>query len=166
MPARSARCIRARWGRRLVNRSDSVIGHAVDVWGGGWYVSEQRITSHGWPVLLGWPDDVERGRGGQGAAVVLTQPLAQYLTEKRPRDLDLPIGRTVIKRLRRDLGLRWDWDVWWSDRADDLRCMTLEAFAARHGCSVGAASQRRAALGLHHQSRIGSAFSSCHIEAK
>lgn len=31
-------------------------------------------------------------------------------------------------------------------RVDDLRAMTLQAFCDRHGCSIGAASQRRAAL--------------------
>lgn len=32
------------------------------------------------------------------------------------------------------------------ERREDLLSMTLEAFCAKHGCSVGAASQRRAAL--------------------
>jgi phage-related protein len=52
------------------------------------------------------------------------------------------------KRIRRELGLRWDWDAWRSMRSDDLRTMTLEAFCARHGCSIGAASQRRSSLKL------------------
>lgn len=130
----------------MTNRPDSVIGQTVDVWGGGWDVCERRDTVHGWPVLLGWPDYVERGRGGQGAAVIVTQALAEYLTTTRPRDVDLPVGGTVVKRMRRELGLQWNWDAWWAERAADLRTMTLSAFAYKHGCSVGAASQRRAQL--------------------
>lgn len=146
MLAHFGRCPSARWRRRLVNRPDSVIGYIVDVWGGGWDVSERRETAHGWPVLLGWPDHVERGQGGQGAAVIVTAALAEYVTATRPKDMALPLGSTVIKRVRRELGVRWDWDAWWAERAGDLRTMTLEAFASAHGCSIGAASQRRRAL--------------------
>lgn len=127
-------------------RKAQIIGWAVDVWGGGWDVRERRETAHGWSIEVGWPDDEQRGRGGHGVAVILTQPLAQHLTDTRPRDLRLPIGGSTVKRLRSELGLRWDWDAWWRQRADDLRTLTLEQFAARHGCSTGAASQRRAAL--------------------
>jgi hypothetical protein len=63
----------------------------------------------------------------------------------RQRDIDLPIGLTAAKRLRRELGVSWSWDAWWAERREDLLSMTLEAFCAKHGCSVGAASQRRAA---------------------
>jgi hypothetical protein len=39
--------------------------------------------------------------------------------------------------------VHWDWDAWWIERAFDLRRMTLERFCEKHGCSMGAASQRR-----------------------
>lgn len=84
--------------------------------------------------------------GGRGVAVILTVELAHYLHTARPRDVSLPIGGTTVKRLRSELGLKWSWDEWWAARASDLQTMTLEAFCARHGCSIGAASQRRAAL--------------------
>ncbi|ACL57919.1 hypothetical protein [Methylobacterium nodulans] len=62
--------------------------------------------------------------------------------------LGLPIGASTIKRIRRLLGHHYiaDHAAWWEARAEDLADLTIEAFAARHGCSVGGASQARAAL--------------------
>lgn len=79
-------------------------------------------------------------------AVVITEQLARYLRATRLRDIDLPVSSNAAKRMRRDIGLRWSWDDWWRAREDDLRMMTLEAFASKHKCSIGAASQRRSAL--------------------
>ncbi len=93
--------------------------------------------------MIGWPHGEPRGQGGRGVAVILTVELARYLIDTRPREIDLPIGLTAAKRLRRVLGVSWSWDDWWQARSGDLLSMTLEAFAARHGCSTGAASQRR-----------------------
>ena len=123
-----------------------IIGEAVDVYGVTWDVRERRPTAHGWLLQIGWPQGAPRGKGGRGVAVIVTQPLAEYLTKTRLRDYNLPIARTTAKRLRRDLGISWDWNAWWGARAHDLRSMTLEAFCQRHGCSMGAASQRRAAI--------------------
>lgn len=127
-------------------REALVIGQAEDANGENWDVRERRPTLHGFDVMVGWPQGERRGKGGRGVAVIPTVALAQYLTETRLRDIDLPIGLTTVKRLRRELGLRWDWDRWWADRENDLRTMTLQSFADKHGCSVGAASQRRAML--------------------
>lgn len=127
-------------------RHADIIGTATDHAGQVWDVRERRPTTHGFDVLIGWPQGEPRGRGGRGVAVILTADLARYLTSTRQRDIDLPIGRTAAQRLRTVLGVSWSWDAWWADRADDLRSMTLEAFCGRHGCSIGAASQRRARL--------------------
>lgn len=129
-----------------MSRKAEIIGTATDWLGGGWDVRERRPTPHGWDILLGWPQDAPRGRGTRGVAVVLTAELAEYLSATRQRDIDLPIGMTAAKRLRREIGVTWSWDAWWAERREDLLSMTLEAFCAKHGCSVGAASQRRAAL--------------------
>jgi len=127
-------------------RRAKIVGHATDWIGVAWDVRERRETAHGFELMIGWPADEPRGQGGRGVAVILTVELAQYLLQTRLRDVDLPIGRTPIKRLRRELEIRWSWDDWWSARAADLMDMTLEQFCSRHGCSIGAASQRRARL--------------------
>lgn len=124
-------------------REDLTIGIITDVHGANHRVAEYRETDHGFDIALGWPVAMV---GPGNARVILTQPLAEYLTrpDLRARDIRLPIGRSSITVLRAALGIRWDWDAWWSARADDLRTMTLADFATQHGCSISAASQRRA----------------------
>jgi len=126
-------------------RRAQIIGHATDYAGIEWDVRERRPTAHSFDVLIGWPKDEPRGRGGRGVAAIITAELAQYLLDTRPRDVDLPLGGTTVKRMRRDLGLRWSWDDWWSDRTCDLQTMTLQEFCDKHGCSIGSVSQRRSA---------------------
>lgn len=127
-------------------RHADIIGNATDHAGLVWDVRERRPSKHGFDVLMGWPQGEPRGQGGRGVAVILSAELARYLVETRQRDIDLPIGLTAAKRLRRELGITWSWDAWWAARADDLRALTLEAFCNLHGCSIGAASQRRAEI--------------------
>lgn len=125
-------------------RETLAIDEIDDISGDPWLVAEYRPTAHGFDLALGWPA-VASGSGNP--RVITTAALAEYLhSVERPRDIDLPISRTTIKRLRADLSLWFDWDAWWGARADDLQSMTLEAFATKHNCSTGAASQRRAAL--------------------
>jgi hypothetical protein len=127
-------------------RQAEILCQATDHAGNPWDVREKRPTSHGFDVMIGWPQGETRGQGGRGVAVILTAELARYLVETRQRDISLPIGLTAAKRLRRELGITWSWDAWWKARQEDLQAMTLQAFCERHGCSIGAASQRRAAL--------------------
>jgi hypothetical protein len=129
-----------------MGRCAQIIGQATDWSGVRWDVREARATRHGFDVLIGWRQSAQRGRGGGGVAIIITAELARYLQATRLRDADLPVGDTTIKRLRADVGVRWSWDDWWHHRSDDLAAMTLDAFCVRHGCSVGAASQRRALL--------------------
>lgn len=127
-------------------RRAQIISNATDYSGAQWDVRERRPTDHGFELMIGWPKGEPRGMGGRGVATIITVELAKYLQETRLRDVSLPIGLTAVKRLRSDMGLYWSWDEWWEARAADLAAMTLEAFCDRHGCSVGAASQRRAQL--------------------
>jgi hypothetical protein len=127
-------------------RQAEILCQATDHAGNPWDVRETRPTAHGFEVMIGWPQGEARGQGGRGVAVILTAELARYLVETRQRDIDLPIGLTAAKRLRRELGVSWSWDAWWQARQEDLQAMTLQAFCERHGCSMGAASQRRSAL--------------------
>lgn len=124
-------------------RESLAIDVIADIYGARWLVSEYRPTAHGFDLGMGWPEDMS---GPGNPRVIATLPLVEYLTATRLRDVDLPISRSVVKRLRAELDLRWDWDAWWAERMDDLATMTLEDFARRHGCSTGAASQRRAGL--------------------
>lgn len=126
-----------------MGRKAQIIGQATDHAGVCWDVREARHTVHGFAILLGWPRGEPRGRGGRGTATILTAELARYLASTRPRDVLLPLSGTTIGRLRASIGLRWSWDDWWADRAADLHGLTLETFCARHGCSMGAASERR-----------------------
>lgn len=133
-------------------RVATLIGHAVDYWGDTWDVRESRDTPHGWPVLLGWPAGVPRGRGGAGGPTVIVTPeLAAYfegLRGFRRPPIGLPVGRSAIKRIRRLLAIdsALDRAAWWEDRADDLADLTIDRFAARHGVSTGAAAMARLAL--------------------
>lgn len=129
-----------------MGRKAQVIGQATDVHGNVWDVREARPTEHGWDILIGWPHGEPRGKGCRGVRVINSVELAQYIMATRLRDLSLPIGVTTAKRLRSELGMSWSWDTWWSARAPDLVRMTLAEFCQRHGCSMGAASQRRHAL--------------------
>lgn len=127
-------------------RKAQIIGQATDYAGVEWDVRERRPTAHSFDVLVGWPRGEPRGKGGRGVATIITPELARYLTDTRLRDIALPIGHATVKRLRAEIGVAWSWDDWWAARANDLRSMTLQAFCDKHGCSMGAASQRRATL--------------------
>ena len=128
-------------------RLDSAIGEVSDYRGIAWLIAERRATEHGFDLCLGWPVDAD---GQRGVAIIITQDLADYICATRQRDVALPIGRSTIKRLRRELGLSWlrDRAAWWAERADDLANLTLEQFAQRHGVSGAAACLQRKARGL------------------
>ena len=83
-------------------RNAQIIGQAIDVFGIVWDVRERRPTKHRWRVQIGWPQDEDRGQGGRGVAVILTQPLAHYVSTTRMRDMDLPISATARKRAERE----------------------------------------------------------------
>lgn len=124
-------------------RESVAIDQIDDINDAPWLVREYRPTEHGFSLALGWPVDLA---GPANPRIIITAALAEYLQSvERPRDITLPIGRSTIKRLRAELELRFDWDAWWARRAEDLHSMTLSAFCRRHHCSMGAASQRRAA---------------------
>lgn len=132
-------------------RQATIIGQAEDITGEVWDVRESRPTPHGFAVLLGWPQSVQRGPGGGSPRAILTPHLADYLAAHchAPAAIDLPIGRTTVKRLRKALGQDWylDNEQWWRDRKEDLLSMTLDDFCARHGKTPGAASRWRAMFG-------------------
>lgn len=121
-------------------------GVILDEWGDEWSVDEERLTTHGWPLMLGRPLLPGGRRPRQGKTTILTPELAAHLRAaadaQRPYDVDLPIHRSVVQRLRKLLGLDW-YDmrrVWWEDRAEDLADLTLAEFGRRHDVTQSAAS--------------------------
>lgn len=129
-----------------MSRRALVIGHATDVFDDAWDVREERQTPHGWPVLLGWPNGIERGKGRAGGPrVIITAELAAYLNAQvTPSKMNLPIGKTAIKRICRVLGVSWRdaRSAWWDEREGDLLRLTIDQFASLHGVSVGAVSEQ------------------------
>lgn len=125
-----------------------------------WDVREERDTGHGFPLLLGWPFGVPRGRGGAGGpAAIPTMELVAYLEIHRPcpAKMTLPLGATAVKRLRRQLGYdRYaDRARWWEERIQDLFRLTGEEFVRRHGGTESAASLWRRRLGGERRARPG-----------
>ncbi len=132
-------------------RQASIIGQIEDIDGVLYDVRERRPTEYGWDICLGWPKGVVRGKGGAGGPrVILTHNLVAYLDEQKAATsrINLPIGITAIKRLKRLLGFNWSQDraKWWEDRSDDLASLTMAQFAERHGVSIGAVATARQAM--------------------
>jgi hypothetical protein len=122
-----------------------------DAFGQWWDVSDFRATTHGFDVVLGWPSGKRRGRAGVGRPrAVLTKPLVRYLSRFRtlPSRIDLPLARSVVLRLRRQLGHnRWvDTKKWWADRKEDLARLTGPEFVAKHGKTRQAVQYERTRL--------------------
>lgn len=109
-----------------------------------WRVDAARPTEQGFAIYLGRPVSMS---GPGGAAVIITDELRDYLERHRrsPELIDLPVGRTVIKRLRRALGHNWyeDGERWWLDRMDDLETLTTADFAVRHNIKLAAVTYAR-----------------------
>lgn len=133
-----------------MGRVARVLYQVFDHFGDEWDVRVERPTGHGFDVLMGWPSGVPRGKGGGGVRTILTTPLADWLEMHRfcPAQVDLPVGRNVVKRLRRVLGHDRYQDIrkWWLDRFDDLITLTLEEFSDKYGVSMGAADNWRRKL--------------------
>jgi hypothetical protein len=78
--------------------------------------------------------------------VVPTAELREHLaaTIDTPYDVDLPVSRPVVSRLRRALGLSWrpHRRQWWEAREGDLEALTEDEFAAKHGVAQSAVSHK------------------------
>lgn len=133
-----------------MSRIATIIGQCRDHEGRDWDIREERATAHGWQLLLGWPADTPRGQGGGGVRIIPTAELMAYLKDHafRPIEMDLPCGRTAIRRLRRIVCLYWfaDNPQWWTDHKDELLASVLSDFCEKYDVSIGAASQWRKQL--------------------
>ncbi len=142
------------------------------MWGDDWALFEKRKTAYGFPILLGRPyppPPVQGGSGGTG--VIVTQALADHLRDhaRRPYAHPLPVGRDVVRRVRRLVGLdhrTWDDErlAWWVDRLDDLATLAVPDFVAKYrkkawtrsgSLSEGRVWQMRIALLGRRRRKIG-----------
>jgi hypothetical protein len=130
-----------------------------DVFGRWFEVSEIRTTRHSFDVYLGRAEDRVKRRGIGRTGVILTKPLAKYLTRlrMRPWEIDLPICVSAVKNLRKRLGfhIRRDIRRWWEDRREDLVKLSRVEFAKLHGRNVGLVKyQGRSLVGSHIKPRF------------
>jgi len=127
-----------------VARKAIIIATVADTWADLWDVREERPTIHGWPLRLGWPHGVPRGRGGTGGPRIIVTPDLEALCRASPKNLPLglPCGTNAIKRVRRLLGLNryWECQYWWLSRLDDLDILSGHDFALKHKVSEGLVS--------------------------
>ena len=141
-----------------MSRHAKILYETPDAEGWAWDVREERDTEHGFPILLGWPTGVPRGQAGCGGpAAIPTTPLVAYMQLHRdaPGQMQLPLGKHTITRLRRLLGHHryQDRAAWWEARIDDLLALSGEQFCAKHGSSIAAASIWRRRLGDDRRAR-------------
>lgn len=145
-----------------MGRKATIIDVVTDYHGDDWDVREKRF---GGPVvvMLGWPQSVTRGRGGQGPSIIPTQNLINYLSSDRPRS-ELPIGRTTIKSLVKKYNIKRVTNDphllpnklryrWWEDRLDDLLTLSAGDFARHYNVSHDAVLRHRQQLGLSNDQR-------------
>jgi hypothetical protein len=128
--------------------------YVLDAWNDIWLVQQTRQTDYDFVIYLGRPREMT---GPMGAEVIITPDLASHFERCRrnPGKMGLPLGETVIKRIRGVLGHHryQDAEIWWLDRLTDLREMTGADFCARHRVSLSAVIQARQHYGLAHHLR-------------
>lgn len=124
----------------MQSRAKPIIGQTVDHEGRTWDVTEVRPTVHGFDLLLGWPEDLDRGLGRGRSRVILTTELVELITSSdKSQDIDLP---AEVQHIRKRLGLTKPNKPhlsrpvqWWLERMRDMLSLTTTDFAAKHGVS-------------------------------
>ncbi len=128
-----------------------VVGQVRDVDGILWDVRDVRTTKHGFDLLFGSPAE-HHGTGFGLPRLIATQPLYDYWDANRTNHrgviLDLPAGRTTMKRVRRRLGFNYfdDLSDFWRERIEDLQQLSPREFAARHNVNVDVVVETRMKL--------------------
>jgi hypothetical protein len=121
--------------------------NVLDAWNDAWRVDDSRRTDHDFEIYIGRPAAID---GPHGRTTIITAELADHFERHRrtPQNLDLPLSKTTVTRIRMVLGHHryQDAEMWWLERVADLERLTIADFAVRHGVSAGAISQARAAL--------------------
>jgi hypothetical protein len=114
-----------------------------DVEGNLWDVRDARATKHGFDLLFGKPASRLAPDNGGPNRLIATKELCDFWEANRLNRatgviLDLPAGRTTLKRVRRRLGFNCLDDLceFWTERMDDLATLKPREFAALHDVSV------------------------------
>jgi len=120
-----------------------------------WNVRIERQTAHGWPLLLGRrtnPGDGEKNCLS-GDTVIITHELAAYLEIMRmtPGQINLPVERSVISRLRRVLKHNFlvDRRKWWNKRRYEMTATQKDIMDAYSVCAR-TVRQQSMKLGIAH----------------
>lgn len=124
-------------------------GEIRDVNGDLWDVRDVRLTRHGFDLYFGRrPNDSTAGRCRLIATPALWNFWDTNCIKTNGILLDLPAGRTTLKRLRKRLGfnLHDDTDDFWGERLEDLEFLPAHVFAARHGVDKEVTFDRRRRL--------------------
>ena len=138
-----------------MKRKASALGQVRDVEGGLWEVREIRDTKYGFDLLFGAKLPIPGSYQGGRPHLIATQPLVDFWEANcRNHDgviMDLPAGRTTLKRMRRRLGFNYfdDMSEFWHERIEDLNTLGAREFATRHNVPVEVAfDARRRLLGI------------------
>lgn len=127
-------------------RHATIIDQSRDLYGEPWDIRESRETTHGFCLLLGWPEGC-RGKGYGAPRIVPTKDLHGYWeTRQLARDgsiYDLPASRTALKRIRQLMGLNYyvAQEQWWLERIEDLATLSGADFRRKHGSNIVTISQ-------------------------
>ncbi|KYZ84380.1 MAG: hypothetical protein VX939_02835 [Pseudomonadota bacterium] len=118
-----------------------VIGYTHDIDGERWAVRERRASPSGVWIETGWPCDQVPGPGRKSVGaprIILTPALAETLRTIvgfNDAKQALAIGNSALNRMRQRVAMQHkdQRDRWWRARQDDLRRLTFEEFAMKHG---------------------------------
>ena len=125
---------------------------AEDAWGGIWDVGRSD-AGDGIDWLRGWPAEWSKRRG----ATIIITPDVKTWVEAHPRNAvsrdtlaQVPIGKTAMQRLRRELGIDRSGaaEAWWTERMDDLLTSSNVDFAVKYSVCDNSVSVWRKRLNL------------------
>ncbi len=125
-----------------MKRRRIILGQVKDVEGASWDVCDSRDTKHGFDLLFGHIQTRLGSYFGGPPRLIATQSLVDYWIKHQTHYggfiLDLPAGRTTLKRLRKRLGFNYRDDLsdWWQERLPDLQTMSAHEFAAKHSLDI------------------------------
>jgi len=141
------------WKRRSVrgfakrtNPPPGPLPKVKDVLGNEWDVHETRETNYGFDLMFGYRS--LRVMIGRPELIVTRELMDFWKTNRLRRDgtlFDLPVGRSVLRRIRERFCLDQSKDKvkFWRDRRDELQELPTKDFAALYGLSVNTVCERR-----------------------